>query len=77
MTTNLELGGSGLESELPAFIRHMTQTDPAMAALLESLLPTLTNVSTEDERRAARASFNSKAKATLLASLTDSEEGDA
>lgn len=70
--TDFKLTGSGLESELPAFIRHMAETDPAMADLFSSLASTLTDVSTDEERRTARASFNSKMKTALLAGLTAS-----
>ena len=74
LPNDFRLTGAGLESELPAFVEHITNINPAMAKVFLKHLSILKEASTEEARRAARASFNSSAKADLLARLAESKE---
>ena len=59
LPNDFRLTGAGLESELPAFVEHITNINPAMAKVFLKHLSILKEASTEEARRAARASFNS------------------
>lgn len=74
LPNSFKLTGSGLESELPAFIEHLTAIDPIMAQVFSKHLPHLKDAATDDLRRAARATFNAAVRADLFEKLAESEE---
>lgn len=74
MSNDFRLTGSGLESELPTFVEHMSNINPAMAEVFSKHVSVLRAASTEETRRTARTRFNSAVRAELLAGLAAPQE---